>query len=174
MEKHQKENFYVFLDFDGVLYDIEYLIKQKFKNNEKLFRYAPDSIDALNTLFDQLSTKYNPHLVISSFWRLKFPMTIKLLKKNGVNIENIQLSKTYFSLTPFKRGLEINRFLKENGNSKNFIIIDDHKFDYNKYFPKDKVIKTSIINNRLTEDKLNNALIHYGLTSKSKDIEMLK
>ena len=74
-KQEQKDNFYVFLDFDGVLYDIEYLIMNKIKKNEKLFRYAPDSIETLNKLFSQLSTKYNPHLVISSLTTAILPQS---------------------------------------------------------------------------------------------------
>ena len=92
-----KEKFYVFLDFDGVLYDLEYLIMNKIKKNEKLIRFAPDSIGALNTLFDQLSTKYDPQLVISSFWRCKFPMAVNVLKNQGFNIVGVPISKTDIS-----------------------------------------------------------------------------
>lgn len=159
----KKEDFYVFLDFDGVLYDIEYLIMNKIKKNEKLFRYAPDSIEALNKLFAQLSTKFNPHLVISSFWRMKFPMTVRLLKDHGFNIIGVPLMKTKISSNPMKRGLEIKDFLKEHDNSDKFIIIDDTSFDYAKHFPKEKIIKTHILNDRLTEGKLDTALSLYGL-----------
>ena len=161
--KNTKENFYVFLDFDGVLYDIEYLIMNKIKNNEKLFRYAPDSIEALNKLFSNLSTKFNPHLVISSFWRMKFPMTVRLLKDQGFDIVGVPLMKTKISNKPMKRGLEIKDFLEEHDNSDNYIIIDDTSFDYAKHFPKEKIVKTHILNDRLTEDKLDTALSLYGI-----------
>ena len=169
--KNTKENFYVFLDFDGVLYDIEYLIMNKIKNNEKLFRYAPDSIEALNKLFSNLSTKFNPHLVISSFWRMKFPMTVRLLKDHGFNIVGVPLMKTKISNKPMKRGLEIKDFLEEHDNSDNYIIIDDTSFDYAKHFPKEKIVKTHILNDRLTEDKLDTALSLYGIKPLSSGME---
>jgi hypothetical protein len=170
-KQEQKDNFYVFLDFDGVLYDIEYLIMNKIKKNEKLFRYAPDSIETLNKLFSQLSTKYNPHLVISSFWRMKFPMTVKLLKDHGFNIVGVPLMKTKISNKPMKRGLEIKGFLEEHDNSENFIIIDDTSFDYAQHFPKEKIVKTHILNDRLTEDKLDTALTLYGFDGLSSGME---
>lgn len=167
-----KEKFYVFLDFDGVLYDLEYLIMNKIKKNEKLIRFAPDSIGALNTLFDQLSTKYDPQLVISSFWRCKFPMAVNVLKNQGFNIVGVPISKTDISTAPHKRGLEIKGFLDKHDKSENFLIIDDGKFDYAEHFPPEKVIKTSILNDRLTEDKLNTALGYYGLTPTQANHEM--
>lgn len=171
MTKQHKENFYVFLDFDGVLYDIEYLIMNKIKKGEKLFRYAPDSIETLNKLFDKLSTKYNPNLVISSFWRMKFPMTVRLLKEHGFNIIGVPLMKTKISKRPIKRGLEIKDFLNEHDNSENFIIIDDYAFDYAKHFPKEKIVKTHILNNRLTDEKLDTALSLYGLDSLTSEMD---
>ena len=171
MTKQHKENFYVFLDFDGVLYDIEYLIMNKIKKGEKLFRYAPDSIEALNKLFAQLSTKFEPHLVISSFWRMKFPMTVKVLMEHGFKIVGVPLMKTKISKKPMKRGLEIKEFLSEHNNSENFIIIDDHSFDYAKHFPKEKIVKTHILNDRLTDEKLDTALSLYGLDSINSEMD---
>lgn len=166
--QNSKENFYVFLDFDGVLYDIKYLLTEKIKNQEKLFRYAPDSIDALNKLFALLSTKYTPHLVVSSFWRKKFPFFIEFLKQQGFDIIGIPLTKIDNTTSIFKRGLEIKNFLERKNNCENFIIIDDFLFDFKKYFPKEKIIKTNMLNDRLTEDKLYDALSFYNLDIEDK------
>ena len=79
--------------------------------------------------------------------------------------------KTKISNKPMKRGLEIKGFLEEHDNSDNFIIIDDTSFDYAKHFPKEKIVKTHILNDRLTEDKLDTALSLYGLDPLSSGME---
>lgn len=169
--QNQKEDFYVFLDFDGVLYDLKYLsdttssFKELFLENKKVFNYAKDSIDALNKLFARLSTKYNPHLVISSFWRfLPTQLLIKSLTENGLDISNLDIHKTKVTLHQHKRGLEIKDFLVQQGNCENFIIADDSYLDnYLKLFPAEKIVKTNILNDRLVASKLDVPLAYYNL-----------
>jgi hypothetical protein len=166
--ENKKDPFYVFLDFDGVLYDLEYILREKIKKGENPFAFAPDSIEALNKLFKQLSTKYDPNLVISSFWKIVFPRAVSFLQKNGFNVVGVPISKTETAKNPLKRGVAIKQFLEKRDNCENFIIIDDTSFDYAKHFPANKVIKTNILNNRLTEDKLDDVLLSYGLEPISK------
>ena len=79
--------------------------------------------------------------------------------------------KTKISKRPMKRGLEIKDFLNEHDNSENFIIIDDTSFDYAEHFPEEKIVKTHILNNRLTDEKLDTALSLYGLDSLTSEMD---
>lgn len=170
-KQNKKEDFYVFLDFDGVLYDLKYLsenapsFKDIFSDDKKIFSYASDSIEALNGLFERLSTKYNPHLVISTFWRfLPTSLLVKSLESSGLDTSDIEIHKTKITLHPHKRGLEVKDFLEHHDNSENFIIADDSYLEnYLEYFPRAKIVKTNIMNDRLVADKLDVPLKHYGL-----------
>lgn len=169
--QEQKEDFYVFLDFDGVLYDLKYLaenapsFKDIFTDDKKIFSYATDSIDALNKLFERLSSKYEPHLVISTFWRfLPTSLLVKSLVSSGLNTEGIEIHKTKITLHPHKRGLEVKDFLEHHDNSENFIIADDSYLEnYLEFFPREKIVKTNIMNDRLVASKLDVPLAHYKL-----------
>lgn len=170
-KQNGKEDFYLFLDFDGVLYDLEYLadnklsLKDLFAEDRKLFSFATDSIETLNQLFAELSSRYNPHLVISSFWRfLPTNLLVKSLEISGLDTTGIDIHKTKLTLHPHKRGLEIKDFLEAHGNSQNFIIADDSYLEnYLEHFPAEKIVKTNILNDRLVARKLDKALAHYGL-----------
>ncbi len=167
----EKEDFYVFLDFDGVLYDLKYLsenapsFKDIFSADKKIFSYATDSIEALNGLFERISSKYNPHLVISTFWRfLPTSLLIKSLETSGLDTTDIAIHKTKLTMHPHKRGLEVKDFLEHHDNCENFIIADDSYLDnYLEFFPRVKIVKTDIMNDRLVADKLDIPLMHYGL-----------
>ena len=81
------ENFYIFLDIDGVLYDWVFVKQQiamkKQKKGGIIKTFNPESISALNMLIFELEKKYNVNLVISSTWRHDLGYAINVLYANG-------------------------------------------------------------------------------------------
>ncbi len=165
-DTQKKEDFYVFLDFDGCMYDILSKITGLIKGNEKLLNFSPESMEAVKLLFAEISTKYTPNLVISSFWRHMFPLALKVLESNGFNVKDINISKTGHTANPLDRGLAIRNYLEEHGNSNNVMIIDNnYEKSIRRHFPEINFVECNILNGKLTPDNeaLNNALVHYGL-----------
>lgn len=158
-----KPNFYIFLDIDGVMYDWDIIVKNNIRCIGIIDRFDQTSIDALNYLTKQLAIDYIPVIVISSTWRHDMFRTIKTLKSNGVNLDLKNLRCTDISKSPEKRGEEILSFLKTVKDSQNFVIIDDEMFDYEKHFPKDKIIKTNIQNDCLKISMVNTYFSQNGL-----------
>ena len=80
------KNFYIFLDIDGVLNDIEHIKKVHMsgikENATKIFN--PESVLALNNLINYLSQNFNVNLVISSTWRKNMESTLHYLNKNNI------------------------------------------------------------------------------------------
>ena len=79
MEIRGRENFYLFLDVDGVLWDwkwrIEMIKEGKIKKGGLITNFNPKSVHALNTLIEYLNENYNCKIVISSTWRFRKNMT---------------------------------------------------------------------------------------------------
>lgn len=144
------ENFYVFLDIDGVMYDWKWILSQS-KKGGRLDRFKPESVFALNYLLDILSHDFKTQLVISSTWRHDMIDTRDTLINNGVKLDNVSLSATPISNTPLFRGREILDYL--NGDIDcNYIIIDDELCDIPKYFSVSRVIKTNMQDSALNID----------------------
>ena len=148
-----KPNFYIFLDIDGVMFDWEY-IKSCERSREilKLHIFNPKSVEALNYLMKEMGKQYNVNLVISSIWRLFMKETEEVFKKNNICYPN-KLTCTPHFYDPHERGGEIMQYLKNvnfNKNKDDYLIIDDETFDFDKYFPKSKFIKTNIFNASLS------------------------
>ena len=156
---NKKENFYVFLDIDGVLWDWEWRKSQIEKGSKKEFfweQFNPESMSALNHLLRTLGKKYNCFLVISSTWRQDMNITNKLLRLNGLKFDKPLLA-TPISSDPSRRGEEILRFFGTN-RTQNFVIIDDESFDFHKYFSSDKIIKTNIFSHSLNRQDVSKYL----------------
>lgn len=139
-----KQNFYVFLDIDGVLWDWNYIKSNNIQNFGTIKSFNPESVYALNFLMNKLKENFNPILVVSSTWRNDMFATIKVLKENGVELNLKTLSKTPISSNPELRGLEILKYLDVQENKENFVIIDDEMFDYKSHFNENRIIKTDI------------------------------
>lgn len=150
----EKENFYVFLDIDGVMWDwpwrIEEIKKGRIRKGAAITEFNPESVNALNQLLSYVNENYNCNLVISSTWRSFMKTTISTLKKNQVILpENID--RTPFSKASKQRGKEIADYLQGKPNSDNILIIDDETSDIIKHFSPDKIIKTSVYDESLRE-----------------------
>ena len=49
-----RENFYIFLDIDGVMYDWDYMKKNNIHNFGVVNTFSPESVEALNYLMEKL------------------------------------------------------------------------------------------------------------------------
>ncbi len=156
---NKTERFYIFLDIDGVLYDMPFLINSvkqgQISGLHKKFK--PESMQALNTLIKVLNQCYNVELVISSTWRANLEKTIKTLYENGLEYAS-QIQRTELKLNPFNRGIEIKNYLKDKPNNNNFVILDDEWFDFKKHFDIKNIIKTSMWKGSLSCMQVNNFL----------------
>ena len=149
----KKENFYIFLDIDGVLWDWKWrknAIKNgKINNTQQITEFNPKSVEALNYLSKELNKKYNVKMVISSSWRHDMNFVKKQFDTQKINY-NGELYRTTITNQPERRSLEIIDFLY-NHESGDFVIIDDEKFDFDEFFSKEKIIKTSIFEGSLSK-----------------------
>lgn len=147
-----KENFYIFLDIDGVLWDWNWR-KNEFKNgNSKQMlanKFNPESIAAINFLIENLSKNYNCLLVISSTWRYNMEQTKNALIENGLKYDN-KIYSTPILPNPYNRSEEILQFLN-NKETENLLIIDDENFDFFDNFPSENIIKTNITNHSINK-----------------------
>lgn len=158
-----KDKFFIFLDIDGVLYDWNFIIKNGEKKSGIIKKFNPKSIDALNFLIEKLSNTFYVEIVITSTWRINMQKTIETLLNNGLN-KKIKINNTEISNNPQNRGIEILNFLKNN-ICKDFVIIDDEMFDYDKYFKNSQIIKTNIFNLSLNKEMVVKFLNHFDETN---------
>lgn len=159
------QNYYIFLDIDGVLYDWQYLQTQP-KTNGIIRNFNPQSVSALNYLIDNLSREFNVTIVVTSTWRHNMQKTISSLKNNGVNIGKIKVDKIDSNLPESNRGALILNYLKLK-QFANFVIIDDEYFDFLECNLLSHLIKTNIKNNSLNMNLIKNYLIN------SKNVEKI-
>lgn len=90
MEKTKtKENYYVFLDIDGTLWDAKYAYNIYGNGFNYIIdpRLKKDSIEAVNLLLRSLEGKFNTQLVITSKRREYMNECIKYLQKYGLEYE---------------------------------------------------------------------------------------
>lgn len=162
MEKTKtKENYYVFLDIDGTLWDAKfaYGIYGDIFNYISYPTLKKDSINAVNLLLRSLEEKFNTKLVITSRKREYMSECIDYLQKNGLKYDKpifcLPFGETY-------RGARIVGYMQEQNNkpehlsrpqnlfskllnafiikgSQNYVVLED---DF-------KLIKSSIPSRRL-------------------------
>lgn len=111
----------IFLDIDGVLNSDEYVEKVKKSDIQGIERDIDiEKVKLLKRAIDETGAK----VVLSSSWRYtKNARYLKeLLANYGIRVDS----------TPYiqeKRGLEIKKWLSENQEVEDFLIIDDEIFD---------------------------------------------
>ena len=167
-----KQNFYVFLDIDGVLNDKNYLENYLDNHPEEkggvITRFNPMSMFALNYLIEKLEKDYNVCLVISSTWRSNMVETVKTLKNQNLKY-NKQIDALGFYFNSNQRGKEILKYLENKNDKTNFVIIDDEDFDYKNNISKNKIIKTNFFDNSLNLKQVINFL--KNMQNKDKILE---
>ena len=90
----------------------------------------------------------------------------KAFRDNGVNMtREVMIDSTRIGEDPRLRGEEILSYLGGSKEGKNFVIIDDESFDFDKHFEKSSIIKTSMANNSLNCEMVSNYLNSIGLTN---------
>ena len=164
------ENFYVFLDIDGVLIDLE-TIKKNFYNGIKptTHTFNTESVNALNNLFNYLSKNYDVTLVITSVWRRDMKETLMYFEKNNIDLSMLKkIDRTgyfYDALGRNHRDKEIKNYLKEHNEKHNFVAVDDEAGSFR--FPDKNKIKTSMFNGQ----SLNNKMVSEWIEKFEKNAE---
>lgn len=155
----ERNDFYLFLDFDGVLWDWKWRLNEikqgRIKKGGIISEFAPQSVEALNSLLDYLCQNYDCNLVISSSWRAFFEHAKKTLIKNGVNLPK-RIDRTPISSKNTYRSEEILSYLKSKDCPQNFLILDDAVDDVQNGFPIENIIRTNIYNGALNIEQINN------------------
>lgn len=155
-------NFYIFLDIDGVFNHFSWFKKCLLENLEKkgyhLF-FCPKNIENFNMLLNYYKIKnYNPQIVITSTWRLNendFKTCKNMLVKYGLNYSG------EFDRTEIKprgiRGRQILNYMEANNIKTNFVIIDDKsKYLKNYFFKNDIILSSGLFGHGLTKNNIEN------------------
>lgn len=130
------ENFYIFLDVDGVLNSDPFGFFEKIEKQ---------NVKVLDNLLLQLKKRnFNPIIIISSNWRLyakKYEKLKSTLAEMGLTYKNqyIKLDSGLNSV----RGLQIIGFLNTYNIGSNFVIIDDNLDEIARFFPKKQILQTT-------------------------------
>ena len=168
-----RENFYIFLDIDGVLWDwpdrISEIEAGNIKKGGLIKDFKPESVSACNVLIHSLGAKYDVTLIISSDWRKDMAETIVALEKNNLTqVRKIEASRLSSGRI---RGLEIKEYLQDKPNKDNYLILDDEVSDIlddetseiKTFIDKDKVIKTDMFKKALTIEQVHDFLHKVGV-----------
>lgn len=174
-------NYYIFLDIDGTLWDFNAL-PVAFVYSKIL---CEDSINAINNLAEQLENNgYNPQYIIISKQRTAWERCKQLLYNNGlrkdilikplplgrrsrgariciymynmehnINCENLPQRKKLSDLIkiPFARSFN------------NYVVIDDNIANLIKTIPNEKIIQTNINSGRLKQNMVDKYLVSQNI-----------
>lgn len=158
----EKEQYFVFLDIDGTLWDMDYN-SDRYSNVHYVEwpKLKPGSIKALKTLLYSLEQEYDTVLVISSKRREDIDDCKEYLKANKF-VFNKPLEKIE-SPSIICRGNSILNFMKNRGKApftyaessnifarlfsrikdedyKNYVVLEDEKHLLGNYIPKNRII----------------------------------
>lgn len=158
-----REDFYIFLDIDGVMFDWKYRLSSGKKLGGVIKDFNPESVKSLNFLCNTLSGLFNTNVVITSTWKQHWDSLLEAFDSNGVDLSRVNLSKTITREDPKYRGREIVEYLGEDYRNANFVIIDDEMFDYKKYFDCSDIIKTNMQDSSLNMDMVTAFLDSKGI-----------
>ncbi len=161
-----RDDFYIFLDIDGVMFDWKYRLSSGRKLGGVIKDFNPESVKSLNFLCSALSEQFNTNIVITSTWKQHWDTMLEVFELNGVNLDGVTVSKTITKDEPKYRGREIVEYLGDNYSDANFVIIDDEMFDYDKYFDTSDIIKTN-----MQDDSLNMGMVVDFLTTRGIEFE---
>lgn len=143
--KRESKLIYIFLDVDGVLNNEEYIEECWEKNGHHAMHmnHVPFDPKCLNNLMILCQTLekagYDVQIILSSTWRLHevdYEIVNARLAEYGLTLKD---KTDYLSSN---RGKEIEKYLLHNNIYRDFIILDDDKFDIEELY-KDNLINTS-------------------------------
>jgi len=150
-------NFYIFLDYDGVMWSFDLLKKEGITSLiNALINYnaSKDNIRALNCLIEKLKKDYNPVIVLTSERR----RSVKKIKESLVAGGLVDCEFDTTNLKRFQsKGNLVKIYLENLQETENFLLIDDFISSY-KSFDKNKIIKTSLFKGGLTLNKVDKYL----------------
>ena len=131
---------YIFLDIDGVLNDINYIMKCYERHNKPMHMnhvpFNPKSLNVLMELCQSIEKNgYEVRIILSSTWRLH-EIDTEIVKARIAEYGLSLYGKT--SYISGDRGKEIQDYLKDKENYK-FIILDDDKFDIENIYPNNLI-----------------------------------
>lgn len=157
------KRFFIFLDIDGVMFDWDYILTKP-KKGGVINDFNPESVKALNKLVSELGKVYRPEIVITSAWRKDMFAVYKAFRDNGVTMSrSVHITSTKLWTDSSYRGRDILDYLGGTTKDKNFVIIDDENFDFDKYFDKSSIIKTNLMHGSLNTDMVDNYLESIGI-----------
>jgi len=121
----------IFLDCDGVMNSIDYIIRLNGKFDDPKNQMDPETVIRLNKITEATGAV----LVVSSVWRLlpTFEQLRRIIKSYGVLAEVIDVTPRDIASGEGSRELEILAWLSLNPTD-NFIVIDDERM--NKLSPR--------------------------------------
>lgn len=148
-----KEQFYIFLDFAGVLTNFSYSTPEEERDSRVQNDICPWSVEALNLLIDKLEENYETRLVFASTLRIRPDNMTKCffgMHKAGVREEQLQYMVENVIHNDGHRGREIEEFIVNN-KVKNFVVIDDNYLPIMENIDEKYIIKTEAYHKGLTE-----------------------
>lgn len=181
-----KQPYYVFMDIDGTLWDMEHAtrVHGPFVPEIQIPRLKPESVAAINVMLENLEEKFDTKLVITSGHRSDMAYCVRHLKLNGLKWDKPILCTPF---TPGKRGEKIVNFMMDEGQTrftyptignlferilytkrnnqdfKNYVVIDDNKKAISKHIPPERRIVTNKRDGALTFDQVINYLCKNGI-----------
>lgn len=165
-----RENYYIFLDIDGVMFDWKYRLSSGKKLRGIIKDFNPESVKALNFLCKTLCNQFNTSVVITSTWKSHWQELLDTFAKNGVDLSRATLDQTVTRENPNLRGKEIVEYLGTEKDKGNYVIIDDEMFDYRKHFQMSDIIKTNMQDGSLDMDKITHYLKTHGIEFEQENI----
>lgn len=163
-EIKKEKLFYIFLDIDGVLNNMEYW-NECFERHQvkgimsmNCFPFDPKCLSNLMKLNQELQKQnYNVKIVLSSTWRLN-QVDIGIVNSRLAEY-GMRIFATTISLSSGKRGLEIKDFLEDEqyGKADNYLILDDEIKDIIEQFEEIHIIHTNF-NTGFDNEKLEEAM----------------
>jgi hypothetical protein len=163
-EAEKEKLFYIFLDIDGVLNNMEYW-NECFERHQvkgimsmNCFPFDPKCLNNLMKLSQELQKQnYVVKIVLSSTWRLN-QMDIGIVNSRLAEY-GMRIFATTISLSSGKRGLEIKDFLEDEqyGKADNYLILDDEIKDIAEQFEEKHIIHTNF-NTGFNNEKLEEAM----------------
>ena len=184
--QQKKQPYYVFMDIDGTLWDIESArsVHGPFLPEIALPTLKTESVAAINIMLENLEKRFDTKLVITSRHRSNMVECVNYLRFNGV---------TYYkpiyctAFRPGLRGEKIVDFMENQGEKpftyptlgnlferilytkrnnqdfKNYVVIDDNKKAISKHIPPERRIVTNKRDGALTFDQVINYLCKNGI-----------
>lgn len=148
----------IFLDFDGVLNNWDWLGKQQEHLAEPIKHFDPECVTRLNAICERTKAK----VILSTSWRLMFPheTLIWLLEHVGARVDVIgQTPRPRFS---DNRWDEIFHWLTDTKYDGRYAVLDDDVREYEMHDYRDRLVRTSLAHGGLLPEHVERACAILG------------